>query len=226
MQTNAVFPTEAWRGTGPRPTVNGDGLENRSAGACPPRSLDLRENRTLAKAVSLTEARRGTGPRPTVNGDGLANRSAGACPPRSFDPREKRTQTNAVFPIEARRGTGPRPTVKRRRPLSVGQERLLLIRFGSGRSRTTDVGRSAIAGDRPPRYGNRGARGGQAPALQARTKKRGGQAPAFQRITARHYSRCLTSPNVVKARFAGETGPGKRRVRNVSGRPPNETSSI
>ena len=40
----------------------------RSAGACPPRSPDLRENGTLAKAVSPTEARRGTGPRPTVKG--------------------------------------------------------------------------------------------------------------------------------------------------------------
>ena len=34
----------------------------------PPRSPDLRENCTPAKAVSPTEARRGTGPRPTVKG--------------------------------------------------------------------------------------------------------------------------------------------------------------
>ena len=53
----------------------------------------------------------------------------------------------------------------RMRLLSVGQEHLLLIRSGAG-SRTTDVGRSAIAGDRPPRYGARKKRGGQAPALR------------------------------------------------------------
>ena len=59
----------AWRGTGPRPTLKGDGLANRSAGACPPRSPDPREKRTPAKAVSLSiEAWRGTGPRPTVSG--------------------------------------------------------------------------------------------------------------------------------------------------------------
>ena len=55
----------------------------RSAGACPPRASDLRENRTPTNAVSSTEARRGTGPRPTVKGGGLANRSAGNRPPRA-----------------------------------------------------------------------------------------------------------------------------------------------
>ena len=39
---------------------------HRSAGACPPRSFDPRENRTPTNAVFPTEARRGTGPRPTV----------------------------------------------------------------------------------------------------------------------------------------------------------------
>ena len=38
-QTNAVFPIEAWRGTGPRPTVKGSCLIYRSAGACPPRAF-------------------------------------------------------------------------------------------------------------------------------------------------------------------------------------------
>ena len=67
--TNAVSSTEAWRGTGPRPTVKGDGLVYRRAGACPPRSPDLRENCTPTQAVSLpTEARRGPVPRPTVSG--------------------------------------------------------------------------------------------------------------------------------------------------------------
>ena len=61
-----LVPTEAWRGPVPRPTVSST-LFYRSAGACPPRSFDLRKNRTPTKAVSLpTEAWRGTGPRPTV----------------------------------------------------------------------------------------------------------------------------------------------------------------
>ena len=49
------FPVriEAWRGTGPRPTVKGDGPANRSAGACPPR------------AFTAPRDWRGTGPRPT-----------------------------------------------------------------------------------------------------------------------------------------------------------------
>ena len=44
----------------------GGGLAYRSAGACPPRSHDLREKRTPTNALSSTEAQRGTGPRPTV----------------------------------------------------------------------------------------------------------------------------------------------------------------
>ena len=40
------------------------------------------------------------------------------------------------------------------------------------------------------------------------------------------YFACFTSPNVVNARCAGETGPRNRRVTNVSRFPPNETSSI
>ena len=40
------------------------------------------------------------------------------------------------------------------------------------------------------------------------------------------YFACFTSPNVVNARCAGDTGPRNRRVINVSGLPPNETSSI
>ena len=40
------------------------------------------------------------------------------------------------------------------------------------------------------------------------------------------YFACFTSPNVFNARCAGETGPRNRRVINVSGLPPNETSSI
>ena len=137
-------PIEAWRGPVPRPTVNGDGLAYRRAGACPPRALTCAKNARQPTPFSSTEARRGTGPRPTVNG--------------------------TLF-LTVARGPVPRAT---------GQD-------------------EKNAGDKPPRY---------------------------ERRTARHYSRCLTSPNVVKARFAGETGPGNRRVRNVSGLPPNETSSI
>ena len=56
------------------------------------------------------------------------------------------------------------------------------------------------------------------PALQR--DARGGTRPALL------YFACFTSPNVVNARCAGETGPRNRRVTNVSGLPPNETSSI
>ena len=82
-----LIPNGAWRG---------EPFLARSAGACPPRSFDLRENRTPTNAVFPTEARRGTGPRPTVKGGGLAYRRAGACPPRSLDLREKRTPTKAL----------------------------------------------------------------------------------------------------------------------------------
>ena len=77
----------------------------------------------------------------------------------------------------------------------MGQERLLLIRFGSGRSRTTDVGRSRD-------------RGGQAPALRDQDEKNAGDKPP-RYGNRENYSRCLTSPNVVNERFVGETGPGK-----------------
>ena len=82
------FPvlTEAWRGTGPRPTVKRGSLAYRSAGPVP------RDRATCAKTTRRprpfpvsTEARRGTGPRPTMKGSSLAYRSAGACPPRSLD---------------------------------------------------------------------------------------------------------------------------------------------
>ena len=39
-----LLPIEAWRGTGPRPTACGT-FFHRRAGACPPRSFDLREHR-------------------------------------------------------------------------------------------------------------------------------------------------------------------------------------
>ena len=71
----------------------------RSAGACPPRSLQ--------GASDGEEQARPTKKRTVFF------RSAGACPPRSPDLREKRMQTQAVsLSIEAWRGTGPRPTVK------------------------------------------------------------------------------------------------------------------
>ena len=117
---------------------------NRSAGACPPRSPDLREKRTPTNAVSSTEAWRGTGPRPTVNGDGPAYRSAGACPPRSFDLRENRPPTNAVFRFD--RGTA------RDRPSPYGETEAALQTVGRGPvPRPTDQDEKN-AGDKPPRY--------------------------------------------------------------------------
>ena len=107
------LPTEAWRGTGPRPTGSSTLFFTVARGTGPrdPTTYAKTERQPRPFPVQI-EAWRGTGPRPTVKGDGLDNRSAGDRPPRAFDPREKRTPTNAVFPIEAWRGTGPRPTVK------------------------------------------------------------------------------------------------------------------
>ena len=93
---------ERWRGPVPRPTVKRRLLINRSAGACPPRSYDLRENRTPAKAIS--RANRGTArDRPSPYGEGMAFfPSRGGLSPASVGVRERW------------RGTGPRPTVKGR----------------------------------------------------------------------------------------------------------------
>ena len=48
-----LVPIEAWRGTGPRPTVKGRRYFFRSAGACPPRSLncadDIETRRSLLR---------------------------------------------------------------------------------------------------------------------------------------------------------------------------------
>ena len=207
----------------------------RSAGACPPRSPDPRENRTPTNAVFRSD--RGMArdrPSPYGKRHAFFNRSAGACPPRSLDLREKRTQTKAVSSTEAWRGTGPRPTVKggglENRSAGACPPRSFDLR--EKRTQTQAVFPTEARRGTGPRPTVNGtlfltvARGTSPRATGQDEKKRGGQAPALRRRTARHYSRCFTSPNVVKARFAGETGPGKRRVRNVSGRPPNVTSSI
>ena len=131
-------------------------------------------------------------------------RSAGACPPRSSDPREKRTPAKAVFPIEARRGTGPRPTVNGTLFFTVAR--------GTGPRDTVHEKKRGRQPSRPP------------PARDM--KQQHELLPLLDFTDSTNYSRCLTSPNVVNERFAGETGPGNRRVRNTSGRPPNETSSI
>ena len=57
------------------------------------------------------------------------------------------------------------------------------------------------------------------PALQRETH-------AAEQAPRTPYFACFTSPNVVNARCAGDTGPRNRRVTNVAGLPPNETSSI
>ena len=92
----------------------------------------------------------------------------------------------------------------------------------------------SVAGDRQIAIGSRTGTpalqrdrsGSGDPALQSvpRRSPRGGQAPALLQ-RAPHFA-CFTSPNVVNARCAGDTGPRNRRINNVSGLPPNETSSI
>ena len=121
-QTKAVFPIEAWRGTGPRPTVSGTLFFTVARGPVP-RDLSICAKNARKPTVSLPiEAWRGTGPRPTVKGGGLAYRSAGAlgCHTRirAGFPRERSTYAKTErrsrpfpVPIEAWRGTGPRPTV-------------------------------------------------------------------------------------------------------------------
>ena len=82
--------TQAWRGTGPRPTGGGRSFRCRSAGACPPRSLDLCGKRPQPRDPGCLSLR------PT-HGEGqalalramrrflISYRSAGACPPRSLN---------------------------------------------------------------------------------------------------------------------------------------------
>ena len=120
-------------------------------------------------------------------------------------------------------------------------------------SRARALSSKKRAGDTPPRASRNRSRSGD-PALQTFTeirraracpspclglpqptrgtgpratepaRHRGGQAPAL--LQRAPYFACFTSPNVVNARCAGDTGPRNRRVINVSGFPPNETSSI
>ena len=67
-----LVPIEAWRGTGPRPTVKErHPFLARSAGACPPRAFDLRENRSLAKAVFPFRPRHGEGQALALRKEGM-----------------------------------------------------------------------------------------------------------------------------------------------------------
>ena len=124
----------AWRGTGPRPTLEGRFSTvfneirrcHRSAGACPPRSLSHRKPSAppMSRPFSvLSAAWRGTGPRPTLEGRfstvfneiRRCHRSAGACPPRSLSRRKpSAVPMSRAFSVlsDAWRGTGPRPTGK------------------------------------------------------------------------------------------------------------------
>ena len=70
-----------------------------SAGACPPRSLALREKCTQPQAVSLSiEARRGTGPRPTVKGRFWIP-SRGGLSPAIARPTRKTHADQCRFPL-------------------------------------------------------------------------------------------------------------------------------
>ena len=116
------LPIEAWRGTGPRPTVRGRRCFHRSAGACPPRSFDLREKRTPTNRFPPDRGTARDRPSPYGEGGRFFHRSAGALGchtriragfPRDRTPYAKNARQPTVsLPIEARRGTGPRPTGK------------------------------------------------------------------------------------------------------------------
>ena len=104
------------------------------------------------------------------------------------------------------------PTVVREHPLP-------------NRSRSGDLDLRTIEGDRRRqtpcswRSPERHSAGSGDPALQRETH-------AGEKPPRSPYFACFTSPNVFNARCAGDTGPRNRRVTNVSGLPPNETSSI
>ena len=118
--------TQAWRGTGPRPTMKRRLPHNRSAGACPPRSPDLRENRTPATALSRAD--RGMArDRPSPYGEG------GRFFPvaRGPVPREKmHRNTVARGPVPRDRNTlttvarGPVPRDRQTRAKTERQPRL------------------------------------------------------------------------------------------------------
>ena len=85
----------------------------RSAGACPPRLLDPRENRTPTNAVFPIEAWRGTGPRPTVNGTLFLTVARGPVPrDRPRAPRDRLipngSRSGAILPTEAPNPRTPR----------------------------------------------------------------------------------------------------------------------
>ena len=81
--------TDAWRGTGPRPTVRGWRFFIVARGPVPRDLSPLRKTPAAQRprmVVAQTGAWRGTGPRPTVKCRFLrCYRSAGACPPRSLN---------------------------------------------------------------------------------------------------------------------------------------------
>ena len=116
---------------------------HRSAGACPPRSFDLRGNRPPTNAVFLSiEARRGTGPRPTVNGT-FFHRSAGAlaCHTRRREgfPRDRSTC--------AKNARKPTPFLQSRH----GEGQALALRYAA---RFLTVGRGPVPRDRTTRAKN------------------------------------------------------------------------
>ena len=118
---------------------------HRSAGACPPRSPDLREKRTPTKTVFLSiGARRGTGPRPTVIGT-FFHRSVGACPPRSLAgpgdrssgaPAPERVKSRRSCPTEGMRARVPDAWRGKPSRMRVWHARALALRYNTAVSRT------------------------------------------------------------------------------------------
>ena len=107
---------EAWRGTGPRPTVCGT-FFHRSAGACPPRSVDLREHRPPPKAVSRAD--RGTArdrPSPygeteaalhtVARGPSHATRACERVSPEIARPARTSSTAQGCFSCRSRHGEG------------------------------------------------------------------------------------------------------------------------
>ena len=101
--------SEAWRGTGPRPTVKGKQPSDVARGPVP------RDLSVLEEPAESDVARRGTGPRPTVKGKQPSDVARGPVP-RDLSVLEEPAESDV-----ARRGTGPRPTVKGKRPSDVAR---------------------------------------------------------------------------------------------------------
>ena len=132
-QTKALSQTEAWRGTGPRPTVSNT-LFHRSAGACPPRSQTRAKN--ARKPKPFPKPRHG-------EGQALALRAAARffIVARGPVPRDRQSARKP----HANQSHFPNRGMARDRPSPYGKQHVVLT-----------VARGLVPRERPSRPTNRG----------------------------------------------------------------------